>query len=290
MRARWLLTLAATLTGCTLLYGPSSDLSNGAAPVDGGAGDALVDGSLAQDAPADAPSGDSSDAAVVFTCPANALLCDDFEHAAVNAGPFGGIHGPVSITTARAHSPTRSYSAITKNGQEQPSLEKQLTLPTTTTLSFWFYAPSVPPKPYNLRIAEVLWGPVCDWELSLTIFMNTTDGLVVSAGSYDAQANPSCGPVADTSRIVMSVTDLYVPKWHHLVVEMNVSAQKRLVTSTIDGVTAPLAEVSSIRTTVPTTALVGVGLPCITTSGGCFGWDGPDYEVLFDDFVLTPGP
>jgi hypothetical protein len=273
-----------TLTGCSLLYAPSSDLTSGG-DVPGDGGDAAESGPRKDGSSEGAADADAG----VPACPPNALLCDDFERTGV-LGPFVTAGGNVAITTSHAHSPTRSLSAIAKAKQDSPAIGRQLTLPPRTTLSFWLYTPTAPPVGTNFRVAHVLWGDACSWELSLAIFLSAGGGLTVSSASYDLSTNPSCGPLVDDPRTVLLPSELFVPVWHHVVVKMDVSQRTRLVDSTVDEKPIAPAMVKSVGTGVPSTARVDVGIPCINSSGGCFTWDGTDYEVLLDDVMLIPSP
>jgi hypothetical protein len=96
------------LTGCSLLYAPSSDLTSGGP--DRGEGGSGGEGALPESG-AETSTDAGSEASVAFSCPSNALVCDDFERDSV-LGPFPNAGGNVSISTTRAHSPTRSLSAI----------------------------------------------------------------------------------------------------------------------------------------------------------------------------------
>lgn len=283
MPARWPWIFVGSLTGCSILYWPSSDLTSGEG---GDAAAGAETGAIGRDGPPPEAKADTG----APTCPPNALLCDDFERDRV-VGPFGNSQGSVSISKARAHSPTRSLSAIAKKNTDSPALESSLALPTKATLSFWFYAATRPPVPADsLRIAHLLWGGACDWELSWTIYLNAADGLKMSATTYDSAAKPDCGPVTDSTRVLLTADQTFAPVWHHVVVTMDVSAKTRRVEAVIDDTAIPLTTVTSLRSSVPANATLAVGIPCITTSSGCMPWDGGDYEVLIDDVALVAAP
>jgi len=288
VRLSWLLFVVVPLSGCSVIYWPSNDEF---ARVDAGALESGADaGVLLPEASGDGSASDGEAGPSSLTCPANALVCDDFERDTVK-GTFTAQNGMVALSTARAHSPTRSLSAIVSKGKPSPYLDASLTLPPKATLSFWFYAPTAPPSPdVNFRVAHFLWGEGCDWELSWTLFMNASEGLRMDSSVYDVAVNPSCGPIRSDGHILLNPAQTYAPTWHHVVVTMDVSQTKRRIEATIDGNTAPLSEVTSIRSTVPPNAHLAVGIPCINQNSGCFDWDGADYEVLIDDVTVVPTP
>jgi hypothetical protein len=284
VRARWLPLLLVSLTGCTLLYWPSSGELVG----EGDAG--LPDAADASVGPsADATTPDSGEAGTsALQCPPNAILCDDFERD-TGMGPFQKAQGAVASSRARAHSPTRSLSATVTQGRDAPIVESILTMPPKVTVSFWFYAASPPSRgDRDLRIAQVLWGNDCDWDLSLTVFLRTGEGLRYEAAVYDVAQNASCGPVVNSVRLLLSPGDTFVPKWHHITFTMDVSSKTRRTNATADEILLPSNDVISKRTTVPGSARVTVGVPCVNDGAGCFGWDGSDYEVLIDDVTVVP--
>jgi hypothetical protein len=123
----------------------------------------------------------------------------------------------------------------------------------------------------------------------MTLYLASGGGLTLSASSYDAVTNPSCGPVADDSRTLLLPAELFVPRWHHVVMTMDVSQQTRHIDAMIDDVAVMPLQVKSIRTTVPASVALAVGVPCVSAGLGCFGWDNAaNYELMFDDVVLAP--
>ncbi|MBX3203886.1 MAG: hypothetical protein KF764_02395 [Labilithrix sp.] len=277
--------LAASLAGCSLLFGPSDDVWRGetSAEVDAAPVIAETDGGV--DASTDGPSGNS---APPFTCPADALLCDDFERDDV-LGSFERMGGNVTITTAQAHSGTRSLSAVLKRDVESPFLEKNLRPPPRITLSLWFYAASAPTPDYTIRLAHLLWGRACDWDFTWQLSL-TRGGLRADVGTYDDDTNPGCGPVDFDSVTVLDAAATFVPKWHHVVVTNDVSVRPRRATIQVDDGPVSVLEMTSRRTRSPSSLGVAVGAPCVQTTGGCFGWDHADYGVFIDDVSIVPTP
>lgn len=214
--------------------------------------------------------------ATALTCAPNALMCDDFERSTVK-GAFTVQSGSVSISSTRSHSPTRSLSAIARMNTSSPYLDAALRLPP-------------PSRDVNFRIAHLLWGKGCDWELSWTLYMNASEGLRMDGSFYDEAVSPSCGPVGSDGKLLLSPAEIYVPVWHHLIATMDVSGKTRRVRTSIDGKVVPEIQVTSNRSTVPTDTHLAVGIPCVNQNSGCFDWNGSDYEVLIDDVTVVPAP
>ena len=252
---------------------------------DASSGDAAVDTPALTDAGAD------GDAAVpAFVCPPGALLCDDFERPSL-LGPFSKAYGAPSISSAQAHSPSRSLSAVLSMNQASPQLEATLSGVSKMSLSFWFLVESPPPPDgYNVRIAHLLSGPACDWDSTWQLSL-TRNGLYTYVGTYDADANASCGPVEFDGEVVHPPAATFDAKWHHVFVDLDVSSQTRRATVRVDDLAPVVHAMPSKRTGPVTSTLLGIGVPCVQKNAGCFDWDQPtDYGVFIDDVTVTPVP
>jgi len=281
--------LASALAGCTLLVS-ADGLSGGDRPVDAGSSadvDAALDGHADATVGADAEPADDAQAPVLV-CPQGALLCDDFERSSA-LGAFSNAKGEVTISSSHAHSPSRSLSAIVSQGQPAPTLETTVSGP-RVRLSFWFLAPSAPSVAYIIRLAHLLSGPVCDWDFTWQLSL-TQSGLTTDIGTYDSAVNPTCGPVDLASRALLTSAETFDSKWHHVVVDHDVSAQTRRSTIRVDDGPSLVDTLTSKRPGPVDSVLFGIGIPCVQNGGGCFDWDqAGDYGVFIDDITVTPLP
>jgi hypothetical protein len=279
-----------------VLYGPSIDEFASGAATTSNDGGSLLDqqngSSSSSSASSSSSGGDASrladGAPLPFSCPPNALICDDFERANVG-GVFLKSNGPVTISAAQSHSPSRSLSAIVKNQTPMPYVESTIQGgPARVTASFWFYAAAAPPA-YRARIAHLWYGPGCDWDLTWQLALDN-EGVKMSTETYNDDVNPSCGPVDGKGHNPLSQTQVYVPRWHHVTLKVDVTKQLRHVETQIDDLPPIIDDISSARSSVPTQLTLGVGILCVQTSGGCFEWDRADYPIFIDDVILAPTP
>lgn len=277
-----LLSAAFVLTSCTALYYPGDDYLHGPA-------DAAVppgDGATTPDA--------SSEAAIPvgpLVCPTNAIYCDDFERRTVGGNAWQ-VTGDVAIDSTHAHSPTRALLATTVSGGDAPNVQQpSVAVGARTKLDVWFYTPEAPQdgQGTKFRIAQMLWGDSCDWDLTWELLVNAASGVFLGIAVYDKSMNGSCGPVANgAAPTLLAPHEAFVDRWHHIVIIGDVSKQTHVVEVAVDDGAFASVTIQGTRSTVPTAANIGVGIPCIRTNGGCFTYTGPEYRVWIDDLVVAP--
>lgn len=217
-------------------------------------------------------------------CPAAALACEDFES---GAPEFQRKEGTIEVV-AGGHDSAKGLEAVLLKNQPSPHLATALVSPQhVASLSFWFKPDGVPPHDsITFRIASGLWGAPCDWELSWQVYLKK-DGLYTNTDAYDANVQPSCGPVDFKNGRLLPAAKVYDGNWHHVTVTMDASKKVRTTTTQVDSEPPLTSSVESAQTSLPTDIEFALGIPCIQEGGGCFGWEGATYRVRFDDFVVV---
>lgn len=285
---------ALGIAACTLIYGPSDADFTGGKP-DGGK---LADGAAASSSSSSGGAeggtprtdgGGSDGGGTPFTCPARALLCDDFEDPQVN--PFPASAGDIQLVDGGEGGSAHALSATLKAGQSSPNVSASFD-PTTAaaTYDFWFRIDSPPPDAEtHFRLADVLWGAACDWQAAWTAYV-LGSSLVVDLTSYDHAKNASCGPIAATAQNP-AVATVALGVWHHLSVVTDARTSHVTAVTTIDALAPFTLALDLARSDTPTTVSLELGVPCTQTGGGCFDWTGGDWRVLYDDVSFTlPSP
>lgn len=287
---------AFAVTACSLIYGPTDAEFSSGKP-DGGRlpdGAPVTSSSSSSSSSGGAMQSDSGfDGAVVgpFSCPPKALLCDDFEDPATNPFTSDGDIQTVNGGFNSAH----ALAATLQKNKDQPQVNAQFNPTTATgTFDFWFKLDSGAPDPDDhFRLGSVLWGDGCDWQLSTSAFL-TAEGLTFDISSYDVNKIPAsqCGPVKFGSiNPIIPASDVVDGNWHHITIVTDARTSHVTVASTLDQLPVFNQSFDLDRTDPPTTVNVAIGVPCVQTTGGCFGWDGADWRVLYDDVTFTlPSP
>lgn len=230
-----------------------------------------------------AAAADASDASPGFVCPAGALLCDDFERNQVT-GAFDKAYGPVAIgSTARGG--TRGLSARV-TGEDMPYLAASFASPGRVHIALWFNVKLAPPA-HRVRLFHALFGPACDWDLVWQVSVSS-EGLSVSTETYDEVVNPGCGSVSGFPRLPLTPSEVFGTGWHRLDVTLDVRTRDRRADFRVDDGQLYTITVPSKRSAPPEDFEIGIGIPCVQTTGGCFAWDRDPYEVVFDDLVVEP--
>lgn len=281
-RAVAIVGLLVGLASCSLLYSTGDDLARGLTNAS-----AVDEAGTSSTTPKPSTNGgDGGDAATSApACPPNAIFCDDFEHDDL-PGRFDTQTGQLVISSTFAHSGTRSLGARLSRNHDSPYLDVQIDKSAKVVVSLWFLAPTRLAVDYHVRLASVLWGPVCEWPFAWQLSL-TQDGLISDDDTY-APGNGSCGPADFHADSLLSPDEVYDAKWHHVVATQDTSTSKRTVTVQVDDKAPHSSSLVSSQNGAVTDLHLSVGLPCVQQTGGCFDWDQQnDYGVFIDDVSLT---
>lgn len=280
---------------------PSTDEFSGG-PRDGGPGTSGPLGTsgmpeAAASSSGDASSGSSSGSASssgtsgatdapLFVCPDAALVCDDFEGAAP-AAPLATQGSPVGTKlVAGGHDSGHAASMTFQNGKST-MLEAGLGEHPHVVMSFWFRVAAKPNADpgVNFRIASLLFGDGCDWELSWAPALNG-DGLHGGISAYNKDVNTQCGPVDYKDALLLPAAEVYDGKWHHVTVDADSTSKIRRTSATVDGRAPVVLEVDPGTGRASTSVQVDIGMPCVQESSGCYDWAGDPYTITFDQLTV----
>ena len=272
---------SGTLGACTILYGPPAEefsrgdggSSRSAGASGGGTSGTLPDGGPIGEGGASSGTASSGGMGAPFVCPNAPLSCDDFEGPPTVLKPTGNADGLAVVEGG--HGSGKALAVTFKNGKVA-MYEAVFTDRPHVELSLWIRVDGPPPSgpEIHFRVASLLFGDACDWELSWQIWIDT-NGLHQGADVYDAGKNPSCGPVKFTSKPIFTASELFDKKWHHILVDADASQRIRRTSVVADALPAVTEELDSERGKVPSSLQVDVGVPCVQETSGCSDWQGP---------------
>jgi hypothetical protein len=214
------------------------------------------------------------DGAVVtpFVCPANAILCDDFERDQPG-GNVWQVDGTFPVlSNKQSLSPTKSFViGVPSNGQWNHIRRRMDPVPPRVRLSFGLYASS--PLGDFYEIVKLPYGAANNWE-TFTLALRS-EGLIAGTQYYDS--SPS--PMSQDSKTAMSGGALYGTGWHAVDVDIDMRNNPRVITVTIDGTSTTTVNITSTRPTPTSTDL----LLGVTYSGGST----PFADAYVDNVVLV---